>query len=155
MPHAYLLIGLEAAPLAVRNIVAAVPRALWDEHVDPARFSFRESVAHLADWEPILLERARAAIESPGSIIRAYDESDRAVEFGYAQTDPVAEAESLIARRRATVELLSRADGRWGNRVTHPERGELSLDELANLMLGHDHYHIEHLSRYLPKVPVD
>jgi hypothetical protein len=154
MRNTYLLIGLTAAPLAIQRIVDAVPAERWDDQTDLSRFSFRESIAHLSDWEPILLERLRAAIVKPGSTINAYDESLRAVQNNYKASNPVEEAARLLDRREITVRFIrEQAEGHWANTVIHPERGELSLYDLANVILGHDHYHIEHLTQYLAKSP--
>ncbi len=37
----------------------------------------------------------------------------------------------------------------WGKAIVHSERGQMTTYDQANMMLGHDMYHIEHLSQYL------
>ncbi|MEZ0327112.1 MAG: DinB family protein [Fimbriimonas sp.] len=150
MANPYLLLGLQLAPLTYQRLIALVPKERWDERTDPNRFSLREAIAHVNDWEPILLGRMQTAVSTPGATIRAYDEAARAVEQNYAATDPLEQAAQLIERREITVRYLrNEAEGCWSNLVVHPERGPITLSDQANMILGHDHYHLEHLAQYL------
>ena len=51
----YLLSALEGAPDVIAALLDGVPPddALWDRRPDPERFSLREIVAHLADWDGV------------------------------------------------------------------------------------------------------
>ena len=150
MANPYLLLGLQLAPLTYQRLLGLVPQERWDERTDPNRFSLREAIAHVNDWEPILLSRMQTAIVSPGATIMAYDEGTRAIEQNYAATDPIEQAEMLRERREITVRFLrNEGEGRWDNLVVHPERGPITLSDQANMILGHDHYHLEHLAQYL------
>ena len=55
----YLLSALAGTPVVADRLLLDVhaddPR--WDFRPEPDRFTLREVVAHLADWEPIHLER--------------------------------------------------------------------------------------------------
>lgn len=134
----------------IERLVRLIPSSRYDEHRDAERFTLREAIAHLADWEPILLERCRAAAENVGSTVQAYDESARAVEMGYADSDPTERARRFADSRRETVKYLSaRADEDWDGHVNHSERGKQTLRDMANTIVGHDAYHVEHLLRYL------
>lgn len=151
MPNApYLIRGLGDSALSFQHIVTAVMPEKYDLAVDPERFSFREAVAHVADWEPILRERIRICAEEPGGVVPAFDETQRGIEQGYASADPVECAARLVVERGKTVEYLKGLrDEQWAGIGVHPERGEMSAYDWANTILGHDLYHIEHLLRYL------
>jgi hypothetical protein len=150
MANPYLLLGLQLAPLTYQRLIDLVPSDRWDDRTDPNRFSLREAIAHVNDWEPILLGRMQTAITTPGATIQAYDEAARAIEQKYAATDPREQAAMLIERREVTVRFLrNEGEGRWDNLVIHPERGPITLVDQANMILGHDHYHLEHLTQYL------
>jgi hypothetical protein len=146
----YLFPGLELAPLTYERLVRAIPESRWDEKTDLERFSLREAVAHVVDWEPILLQRMKTAVESPGSTVTPYDEGRRAVDMNYAATHPLEQAKLYRERRADTIAFLRNLPAEnWANSVVHPERGEVSVNDLANMLLGHDHYHLEHLSQLL------
>jgi hypothetical protein len=146
----YLLPSIELGPRIVARLLDQLPPERLDEAVDPDRFTAREVFAHLADWEPIMRERIRTAVASPGAVIPAYDEGQMAIDHRYAQTDPREQAELFARERAATAELLrGLRDEDWSKSVQHPERGRQSAEDLANLLLGHDLYHIEQLTQWL------
>lgn len=149
----YLMISIEFGPQVIRRLVDQVDPADWDRTLNPDRFTPREIVAHLADWEPIMRGRIRTALREPGSPILAYDEGQLAIDHKYSGTDPVEQAETFIRERRITAELLRQitSDEEWARAVTHPERGSQSVEDQANLLLGHDLYHIEQLTEYLAR----
>lgn len=146
----YLLVGLNLSPVTVERIVARVPEGAYNERRDPDRFTFREAVAHLADWEPINLERIQAGVVSPGSTVMGLDEAQRAVERDYAATDPREQAQLFTARRAATMFYLRTLSDEDCAKINfHSERGRQTVLEQAVSMLGHDVYHLEQFSEYL------
>jgi hypothetical protein len=148
--NAYLLPSLEFGPLVVRRLLDRLPAGRLDEALHPDRFTAREVVAHLADWEPIMRDRIRIALDQPGAEIPAYDEGQMALDHRYAEQDPAAQAEVFIRERAETAAFLrGLAAEDWGKHAFHPERGRQSVEDLANLLLGHDLYHIEQLTEYL------
>ena len=146
----YLLPALPMGPVIVTRLLEEIPHARLDEVVVEGRFTAREVIAHLVDWEPIMRERILLARDAPGATIAVLDESEMAVANGYAGSD-TADQCALFQRERAlTVEFaFSLQPGDWRKIVLHPERGPLSAEDLTNLLLGHDLYHIEQLSAYL------
>ena len=59
----YLMKGLESAPVVIKRMLRTADSVDWDRRPDPERFSLREVLSHLADWEPIWLERIRRMAE--------------------------------------------------------------------------------------------
>jgi|SRR5579871_1053366 len=148
----YLLPTLEFGPLVVRRLLHQIPASRLDEALVEGRFTPREVIAHLADWEPILRERIEAARTEPGTVIQVWDEGQMALDHGYARTDPEEQCALFIRERSLTAALVrGLAAEDWGKTVQHPERGVQSVDDMANLILGHDLYHIEQLSAFLPE----
>ena len=148
--NSYLWQGMRLGPVAIQRIVAAVPESKWDTVTEPDRFTFREAVAHIADWEPILLGRMVQAVNEPGSFVPNRDETERAVEMGYETWDPVEQAQKFVEEREKTILFLkSIGPEDWSKFVDHPEKGRIDVNDQANTLLGHDTYHIEHLLQYL------
>jgi len=146
---AYLFPGLTLSPLVVRRIARQTPADRMDVETGPGRFTPREVIAHLADWEPILLGRMRQCVSDPGSKIKAYDEEQMAVDNGYATSDPDTMVERFVQARQATVTWLeSLTPEQWTSQAVHEERGPMSVLDMANAMVGHDMYHIEQLTAY-------
>lgn len=146
----YLMPTVEFGPLIVQRLVRDIPESKWDEQTGPDRFTLREAVAHLADWEPIWLERFKKGLESPGARIVVYDEGQIAIDRDYASRNANKEADRFIQGRKVVVELLrSMTPDQFKITIDHPERGIISLEDMANMLLGHDMYHIEHLTQYI------
>lgn len=145
----YLLNVVELGPRIIRRAVRAVPASEWDAPTGPDRFSVREVVAHLTDWEPILRGRMVQAVESPGTTIQPYDEGVRAEENAYHTQDVAANLDMWQTERAATATWLrGRSPEDWSKQVIHPERGTMSVSDLANMLLGHDLYHVEQLQAF-------
>lgn len=146
----YLMHGLSAGPKGIRALMREIHPSKLDVPTHDGRFSPREVVAHLADWEPILLERMKQTKAQPGSTLVPYDEVARAVERKYGESDWQVEADRFVALREETrrwLEGLSAED--WQLTATHQERGPQTLYDQANLLLGHDLYHIAQLAEVL------
>jgi len=148
--NAYLLPTIELGPAVVERICRLIPADRWDERLVPDRFSPREVAAHLADWEPILLDRICTAVLKPGATLQAFNEVEMARANGYGERDLLEQC-ALFAQERAKTAayLRSLSASDWLGAAHHPERGSQSAEDLANLLLGHDLYHIEQLSAYL------
>ena len=147
MPNPYLVNVLPFGPEVMSRLLDKLPAEALDKKPDPNRFSIREVIAHMADWEPILLVRLKQAVEQPGSTLIAYDEAEMAVKGGYSTSDPKEQIRLLIERRKATVEFLKTlSDEDWDKSVLHPERGTLTAREQAFTIIGHDMYHIEQMT---------
>lgn len=146
----YLIRALEMTPrLCEREVRGA--NGAFDARPDPARFSMREVIAHLADWEPITLERIRTGVEKSGSRIAAYDESQMAIDHDYARSNPLERIGAWRQMRAQTIEYLkglSQAD--FDKKVVHPERGEMTVADIAHMLVSHDVYHLEQLSTMAP-----
>lgn len=149
MSHSYNF-QISNTPATLTRLIDAIRPERYDEKLDEERFSLREVIAHMADWEMIFLDRITAAVEYPGSTIEAYDEGARGIEHHYSAKDVYHELEVFEARRRDTVDYLLRlAEDDWDNTVIHPERGEQSVQNLVETITGHDLYHIFQITQYL------
>lgn len=144
--NTYLLPALEFGPQIMRRIIGLIEPSKLDVPSEPGRFTPREVIAHLADWEPIMLARIHTAVNSPGAKIESYDEGAMAVEHDYAHSDVREQLRKFAADRMQTVAFVrSLTKDDWGKTAVHPERGEQTALDLAHLLNGHDTYHIEQL----------
>lgn len=148
----YLVAGAELAPVALERMLHSIPEDRFDETAEPGRFTVREVVAHLADWEPILRARMEGALRQPGYTVEVFDEGLMAIRHGYSDTDVWQQLQLWKNERERTVSLireLSKED--MLTPLVHPERGEQTVGEVAHSMNGHDIYHLEQLTAFLPQ----
>lgn len=147
--NAYLFPGLEFGPRIVERLVAQIPAARYDEQTNPERFTLREAIAHLADWEPILRARIEKAIVEPDSPVAGIDEGIRAEEQGYGSWDVTEQLAVFRQERAKTIGYLrGLAAEDWSRAIVHNEKGRQTVSDQANQLLGHDLYHIDHLTEF-------
>lgn len=142
----YLCTGLEATPIVIRRLLQPEPAAALDRRPDPDRFTIREVVAHLADWDAIFVERVRRILAEDSPNLPGYDEWQMGIEHDYASSN-VRERLKVFGGRRAEMVLLLREldDAAWGRRGVHAQAGELTVADIAAFVLGHDGYHLRQI----------
>lgn len=141
---------IQHTPDMLTRMVDVVRPEQYDEALEEGRFTLKEVIAHLSDWEVIFLDRITMAVEYPGSTIEAYDENARAIEHKYNSKEIHHELEVLGNRRRDTVDYILRlAVDDWEKSIIHPDRGEMSVLDLVNFIIGHDLYHLHQASLYM------
>ena len=138
--HIYLLIDLDSAPAVLAHLVAGVTN--WDRRPDPDRFTLREMVAHLADWDGVFLRRLTQTRDEENATLRGLDEGQVALDNDYAHADPQECLARYAAGRHETVAFLrGLKPEQWGRSATHTEVGPISLEAQAILIAVHDGYH--------------
>ena len=147
----YLDKGLSLTHSSLAKVIAKVPASRFDESLEPGRFTLRQAIAHLADLEPVFVERMSLALSSPGAPVEGWDEDAHLRMNGnYASWDVQKSLAKFGEERAKTLALfnaLSNEQARLS--VKHPALGELSIEDLAVFALGHDAYHLEQVSGYL------
>ncbi len=149
--NAYLYPALEASPDVLANLIKKIPVEKLDTPTHEGRFSPREVIAHLADWEVILREeRIRVPAGQDGAPVRAYDEGEMAEQNQYRLSDVSVQLATFRSEREKTIALLqSLSKEQLANTMVHPERGVSTVMDLANTLIGHDMYHVKQLSEVL------
>ncbi len=150
-PYAKQLAGRD--PLAVlRATPAALEQSLArhahlpDRRPAAERWSPREIVCHLADVELVHGFRLRQALAQPHHLIQPFDQDAWAGR--YAAYDLQTALRAFLAVRTLSLALLAALDaGDLERRLTHPERGEMSLRILLETFAGHDLTHLGQLER--------
>ena len=149
--YRYLLIDLEAAPDVLGKMLETVTGPeVYDRRPDPERFTLREVVAHLADWDQVFLGRMTQTRDSDHPTLQGIDEGQVAVDHDYAHADA---AESLArhkANRAALVAFLrTLSPGDWERTGNHTELGPITLTAQAVLVVAHDGYHRQQVVEWL------
>lgn len=149
MQTPYLLEGLASGPSAVETLVGRIDAQHYDTVVSPDRFTVREIVAHLADWEAIWRERAEHGQAQTEGSVQAMDEGERAAAQNYATWD-VAESLAIYRQRRTDfVERVRQMTSEEMDRAyQHPQYGPVTVWVHCVMLAGHDLYHIQQLLDY-------
>ncbi|MDX1934827.1 MAG: DinB family protein [Capsulimonadales bacterium] len=145
----YAIQAMTGTPKVLARLLHDIRASEADGRPDPARFTIREAVAHLADWEPIWLGRFRAIIEEDRPFLPGYDEGQFAVDRNYADSDPVEQAMRFAEGRAALASYVANVPLEDWNRVGfHGEMGEITFGSLVTLLLAHDGYHLKQVVEF-------
>jgi hypothetical protein len=112
----------------------------------PGKWSAAEVICHLADCEVAFGFRIRQTLAVDNHVCQPFDQDAWAKP--YAQLDPGAALEQFNAARRWNVALLETVPpAGMQKKLTHPERGEMTLQTVVETMAGHDLNHLAQLER--------
>ena len=145
----YLMGALEGAPDIFEYILAGVSLEEIDRRPDPERFTIREIMAHLAEWEPIFLERMRRIRNENEPVLPNIDEGQLAIDHDYAHKDLAEQIRLFRAGRAQNVAFLnSLQPSDWQRTGKRPEIGVVTIEAIATLMPLHDAYHIRQICQW-------
>ncbi len=139
----YLLLDLDSAPdVLARMLQGVTDPAVFDARPDPARFTLREMVAHLADWEAVFLRRLTTTCDEENGVLQGLDEGQVALDHDYAHADPSECLARYKSGRAAIVAFLRGLSAdQWQRVGNHTELGPVTLETQAVLIAVHDGYH--------------
>ena len=107
----------------------------------PGKWSAGAVLCHLADCEIVFAFRLRQSLAQESHVIQPFDQDAWAAK--YESTDPHAALAVFTTTRQwniALIESMSGAD--LARKLTHPERGEMTIATVVETMAGHDLNHI-------------
>ncbi len=150
--QSYLFAALDSGPALLGASVHGLTDAEADFRPDPARFTIREALAHLADWEPVFLERLTRMRDEDHPTLPGYDEGQWAIEHDYARSCWQEQRDLFAERRRALASVVrSLTPEDWQRTAHRPEIGVLSMQDLALLIPLHDLYHLRQIADWREK----
>lgn len=148
----YLKHGLAASPHVVEGLLGrlAPEDPAWDRRPDIQRFTLREMVAHLADWEPIWLERLTRTTGEDEPSLPGYDEGQLAIDHDYAHSDPIANLARFRAGRSAVVAFVDGlGEEQWARAAQREGLGRVTTEAQLVMIVGHDGYHLREAAEWL------
>lgn len=128
----------ELVALLATASAGALRRAPADDEWAPATV-----VAHLADAELVYSVRIRMAVTADRPHLPAFDENAWVLRFAELETDPKESLARWRSLREANVRVLESLEpAEWKLTALHAERGEVSVTQIADLLVHHDRAHL-------------
>jgi len=141
--RAALLERLSAAPAALAAALKGVPDDALRRRPASGKWSMIENAAHVRDIERVYQERFSKMAFSDRPAFWMLDNDRAAVRLKYAESDPAAVVKEFRRMREDTLMLLrALPHAAWRRTGLHPKRGELTLEQLAEVLAGHDDSHL-------------
>ncbi len=138
-----ILEKLATAPAALSAALKGAPDDVLRRRPEAGKWSMIENAAHVRDIERVYQGRfSQMAFGDKPSFWML--DNDRAAEaLKYAAADPADVAKEFRRLREDTVSLLRALPHEtWKKTGLHPKRGELTVEQLASVLSGHDESHI-------------
>ncbi|MBL8861851.1 MAG: DinB family protein [Planctomycetes bacterium] len=143
---------LRKMPKRLRRLLREAKSKELDWKADPATWSVREIVGHLADNEFVFGARVRFVAAEERPLLPAYDEKRFVAGLGLDRSSVEDLFDAWVAARAANLEMLRRLpESAWTRIGVHAERGELSLAQIVIGAAGHDRVHEEQVERTLAR----
>jgi uncharacterized damage-inducible protein DinB len=145
----YFVNALETNPLVFAHLLDGLTDEEADFRPDPERFTLREVIAHLADWDPIWLERIRRTVTEDQPVLPDYDEGEFAARNRYDQSEfreQLARFKEGRVALAAFVSTLSLAD--WDRVGLRDTVGPVSVERFVALIIAHQAYHDRQVLEY-------
>jgi DinB superfamily len=134
---------LPETPKRLRELAAVLQKRINTKPA-PNKWSPREILAHLADCELTFAFRYRQALADDNHVIQPFDQDRWAKSYG-AYTAEQALALFSTVREWNLALLRSLTPEQLAKKVTHPERGAMTLKTIIETAAGHDLNHLKQL----------
>ena len=132
------------------TLIKGVTPAKLRRRPAPDKWSVTEIIAHLADVEIAVSWRIRAILGAPGTPVQAFDQDAWVAAGHYARRDARKSLEQFRVLREANLALYKLiSPEQWKHYGMHAERGEESVERIAQMLAGHDINHLEQVARIL------
>jgi uncharacterized damage-inducible protein DinB len=138
-----LIDGYVAGIGTLRDAVKGLTAAQLEARPVPGKWSVKEVVCHLADFETIGSDRIKLSIALDEPLLPGYDENRLAAGLQYGSRDVQEELALIEAVRRSTARILrSVPAGAFERRGTHSEAGPMTVEALLRRITTHITHHV-------------
>jgi len=140
--------AIEASPKKLSDHTRKLDDAVLRRKPGPRQWSAMEVVGHLCDREKLWLERLVKTAFSERPVFSMWDMDDLAMKRSY-NTMNFAAALKEFARLRSDTLCLLRAlpASQWKRNGLHPQRGEISIERMVEILIEHDRSHFGQIAK--------
>lgn len=126
---------------AYRELSGRIAPDLWDRPIAPGKWTIRQVLVHVVQWEMILGLRLRFALASPDYVIQPFEQDPLMTEAAVVD-GPTALAAFEAVRRMTMTFAASLTPEQRRQRTQHAERGEIDVQDILVTLAGHGVHHL-------------
>jgi hypothetical protein len=131
-----------------RDAAALLADASWNQPYAPGKWTMRQVMVHVAQWEMILGFRVVAGLASPGLTIQMADQDALMTHAG--GIDGATAFSAFEGARRLNISVVQALSGDdRATPVVHPEYGAMTVNDLIVQMAGHGMHHLKQIREAL------
>jgi len=137
---------IEQLPAELERMVSGLGEAELDRTYREGSWTVRQLVHHLADSHVNAYIRTKMTLTEETPTIKPYNQ-DEWSKLKDARTLPLRSSLDMIRGLHLRWAALMRSvpEEAWSRRLFHPERGEMSLDDLLESYVSHGQNHLAHI----------
>jgi uncharacterized damage-inducible protein DinB len=145
--RAAAIADISAVPQKLRDAVAGLSREQFDTPYRPGGWTVRQVVHHVPDSHLNSYVRFKLALTENEPTIKPYEEALWA-ELADSRETPVEVSLALLEalHHRWDILLRSLRPEDFARRLRHPERGTMTLDDMAGYYAWHSRHHVAHIT---------
>jgi len=137
---------IEATAGRLKALLEALGTVRADVSPAPGKWSARQILCHLADCEIVFAFRLRQGLSQQDHVIQPFDQDLWAATYG--SFDVASALAVFTSVRNWNVRLIADIPPvSLGKKLSHPERGEMTLRVVVETMAGHDLNHLAQIER--------
>jgi hypothetical protein len=128
-----------------RRVIGRLAPSRWDEPWSPGKWTVREVVLHVTQWEMIFGVRLRCGLALPPFTIQPLSQ-DPFMDIEGPAVDGATAFAAFEGLRRMNIALTaSLTPAQRQTPVLHPERGQIDANDLLVTLAGHGVHHLKQL----------
>ena len=151
--YPYLIDAYTAGAARLRDSVRGMSAEQLDAAPIPGKWSSRQVVCHVADFEVVYADRMKRALAEYEPTVFGGDPDTFAAHLGYERRDIAAELQMVDCIRAQMVSILrDLGEGDFQRIVRHAEAGPLSLRQLLEGITDHIPHHVAFIDQKRAKL---
>lgn len=132
-----------AGPRKLRDAIAEMTTEQIDAAPVPGKWSTRQIICHIADFEPVYADRMKRALVESEPTVFGCDPDTFAARLAYEQRDIEEELQMIESVRRHMARILRTLNADDFQRtVNHTASGPLTVEQLLTNITNHIPHHI-------------
>ena len=144
MDYADLISGYCAGPQMLRAAVAGMTAEQLDARPIPGKWSTKQVICHIADFEPVYVDRMKRVIAENEPTLLSGDPDLFAARLAYDQRDVAVELDFIEAARKHMEPILrSLRPEDFLRKGNHSEAGPITLEKLLTNITNHIPHHVK------------
>jgi uncharacterized damage-inducible protein DinB len=129
---------------AYRELRQRITPEMWEQPIAPGKWTIRQVLVHVVQWEMIFGLRLRFALASPDYVIQPFEQDPLMMEA--AVVDGPTALAALEAVRRMTLTFAeSLTPEQRRQKTQHAERGEIDVQDILVTLAGHGVHHLRQI----------
>ena len=141
---------LEESAGRYRAVRARIAGEQWQTPLAPGKWTLRQLIVHVTQWEMIFGVRVRLGVGVPNYVVQPLDQDPLMHEADIV--DPATAFNCFEALRAMNLALAaSLTPDQRRTPVTHPERGQIDVNDLLTTLAGHGVHHLLQLEGAVDK----